>query len=176
MEENRMLMDEQPEQPAELTAAETAEAAETGAREALAGLKAELEAALEEKLRRMLEEADRLSRMTDAERAAYAASQREGELAERERRIAQRELRAEALEELARRGLPKALADAVANETPEGMRASLDAVERAFRQAVQAAVEARLRGETPAAGASAQGGDADLMDDETYYRMNAARL
>lgn len=166
MEENRNLM-EPAQEPVEET---VAEAAESGAKEGVDALRAELEAALEEKFRQMLEEAARLSGMTAEERAEYDAARREDDLAEREKRIARRELRADALEELEKRGLPKALADAVGYDSREGMIASIDAVEKAFRQAVQAAVDERLRGVSPAAGASAQGGG-DEMDDETYYRM-----
>ena len=169
MEENRNLMEPAPE-PAEET---VAEAAENGAKEGVDALRAELEAALEAKFSQMLDEAARLSRMTDAERAEYDAARREDDLAEREKRIARRELRADALEELERPGLPKALADAVGYDSRERMIASIDAVEKAFRQAVQAAVDERLRGVSPAAGASAQGGG-DEMDDETYYRMAGA--
>lgn len=170
MEENRNLM--VPEQPEAMEETVT-EAAETGAGEAMAALKEELEAALAQKLQQMVAEVDRLSHMTGEERAAYEAGRREDDLAARERNIQRRELRADALEELEKRGLPKALADAVAYDSRAAMAASIDGVERAFRQAVQAAVDERLRGVSPAAGASAQG-DGNELDDESYYRMVGA--
>ena len=168
MEENRNLME--PEQP---EAMEQTEAAQNGAAEAMEALRAELEAALEEKLRQMLDEASRVSRMSPEARAEYEADRREDALERRLRQIERRELRADALEALEARGLPKALADAVGYESREAMLASVDAVERAFRQAVQTAVEERLRGVSPAAGACAQG-DGGELDDESYYRMVGA--
>ena len=139
---------------------------------ALDALRAELEAALEEKLNRLLDDAMRVSRMSEEERAAYEASRRESALDAREKELAVRELRAEALELLAARGLPKALADAIGYESRGAMLSAVDAIERAFRQAVQEAVEERLRGASPAAGASAQGLDEALLDDASYYRLN----
>ena len=170
MEENRNLME--PEQP-EAVEQTVAEAAESGAAEAMEGLRAELEAALEEKLQRMLDEAARAAGMSPQARAEYESGRREDELNRRLQQIERRELRADALEALEARGLPKALADAVGYESREAMLASVDAVERAFRQAVQTAVEERLRGVSPAAGASAQG-DGGELDDESYYRMVGA--
>ncbi len=168
MEENRKMIGEQP--GAEEIAAE---AAQEGAGRAMDELRAELETALEARFQQMLDEAARVSRMSEGERAEYDAARRESDLTEREKNLARRELRADALEELEKRGLPKALADAVGYDSREGMLASVDAVERAFRQAVQAAVEERLRGVSPAAGASAQG-DGSELDDESYYRMVGA--
>ncbi len=168
MEENRKMIEEQP--GAEETAAEETR---EGAGQTMDELRAELEAALEARFQQMLDEAARVSRMSDGERAEYDAARRESDLAEREKNLARRELRADALEEPEKRGLPKALADAVGYDSRAGMLASVDAVEKAFRQAVQTAVEERLRGVSPAAGASAQG-DGSELDDESYYRMVGA--
>ena len=161
MEENKLWTDEDEQNPGE-------------GEGAMDALRAELEAALEAKLNKLMDDAMRVSRMTEEERAAYEASRRESALDAREKELAVRELRAEALELLAARGLPKALADAVGYDSREGMLASVDAVERAFRQAVQEAVEERLRGASPAAGASAQSLDDALLDDASYYRLNYA--
>ena len=138
----------------------------------MAAFRREMEATLTARMEEMLAEALRVSRMTDAERTDYAAARRESDLEAREKRLAVRELRAEALEMLAHRGLPPELADAIGYESREGMMAALDGAERAFRSAVQTAVEERLRGEVPAAGASSR--NVGMMDDAEYYRMNYA--
>ena len=131
--------------------------------EALAGLKRELEAMVEEKLSLMT--------MTEEERADYDARSRESALNERERAIQRRELKAEALEQLARRGLPAELADTLGYDSAEALGAAIDAMDKAFRQAVQQAVRKRLSGSAPAAGAPVRA--EDEMDDDAYYRAQA---
>ena len=117
-------------------------------------------------------EDQRLAAMTQEERAGYETSRREAELAERERNVTRREVKAMALEELTRRGLPRELADAVSCESEGECLKGIERIERVFRQAVQAAVDERLRGEVPAAGQSRRA-DADGMTDAEYYRLNA---
>lgn len=153
---------------AEAGVPQTDKAANANVEKVMAGLRQELEL----QLHQMVEEAVRLSQMSESERAAYTARRREDDLTAREKRLAARELRADALDLLAQRGLPRELADAVGYESREAMLASIDNVERVFRQAVQMGVEERMRGILPVTGAPIQGGDAAQMDDEAYYRMN----
>ena len=89
-------------------------------------------------------------------------------LDERERLLRQRELRAETIEALAEKKLPAELADAISYADEETCHAGLLAVERAFRTALQKAVDERLRGNAPSAGKAA---DPETMDDRDYYRM-----
>lgn len=138
---------------------------------AVSAARAEWEAAMETKLQQMLGESDRLSRMTEEERAAYQTSRREADLAAREKQLMERELRAEAIEILAQRGLPRELAEAIGYTGREAMLAAVDNLERVFRNAVQAGIEQRMKGEIPAAGAPAAG-DPGQMGDEEYYRLN----
>lgn len=140
---------------------------------ALASARKEWEASMEMKLQQMLSESARISQMTEAERAAYQTSRREADLAAREKQLMERELRAEALEILAQRGLPRELADAVNYANREAMLVALDNLERVYRNAVQQGIEQRMRGETPAVGASGAG-DPNQMADEEYYRLNYA--
>lgn len=147
---------------------QTEQAANVNAEKIMADLRQELEM----QLHQMVEEAVKLSQMSESERTAYTARRREDDLTAREKRLAARELRADALDLLAQRGLPRELADAIGYESRETMLASIDGVERVFRQAVQAGVEERMRGVLPVTGAPVQGGDTAQMDDEAYYRMN----
>lgn len=134
--------------------------------EALAQARAQWEAeAAQAEAERM-----RLAEMNESERADYQLKRREEALAERERRLMERELRAMAVEKLAERGLPSLLADALPYADEAVCLAAMDAVEQAFRAAVQTAVEERLRGELPTVGA-VRAIDMQQMSDEDYYRQ-----
>ena len=116
-------------------------------------------------------ENQRMAAMSTEERAGYEMSRREAELDEREKKLIRREVKAMALEKLAERGLPGELADALNCDSETECINGIDRIERAFRQAVQAAVDERLRGEVPAAGMNRRV-DADSMSDAEYYQMN----
>ena len=141
----------------------TAEEVEARIQEAIGQARAEWE--------RDQAENQRMAAMTIEERAGYEMSRREAELAEREKLLVRREVKAMALEKLAERGLPRELADALNCDSEAECLRSIDRIERAFRQAVQSAVDERLRGESPAAG-SGRSMDADSMSDAEYYQLN----
>ena len=113
----------------------------------------ELISLIEEKVRELLAQND---------------APREESLDERERRLRMRELRAETIEALAEKNLPAELADAIAYTDEETCRAGLAAVERAFRAALQRAVDERLRGRAPSLGAAKS---AESMSDAEYYML-----
>ena len=117
---------------------------------------------------------ERLAAMSDSERVSYNLSRREAALNERERQLVERELRAMALEKLAERGLPRELADALPYTDEARCLAGLDSVERAFRAAVQAGVDERLRGGTPCA-ATGRRADADSLSDAEYYGLSGMK-
>ena len=117
-------------------------------------------------------EQDRLSAMTEDERAAYDLSRREAALNERERILMERELKAMALTELSARGLPAELADVLPYDAENHCRAALDTLDRVFRAAVRASVDERLKGGVPSGGARSRL-DADSLSDAEYYRMTA---
>lgn len=102
-------------------------------------------------------EAEKLAKMNAEQKADYERQQQELKLTEREAGITRRELRATALETLAEKGLPKTLADILVFTDAESTNASLDAVEKAFRESVEAGVNERLRGGNPPGGGG-QGG------------------
>lgn len=97
-------------------------------------------------------EAERLAQMTESERAEHKQRQaeedlraREAEIARRESAVIRRELKAQALETLAGKGLDKSLADLLDYGSAESCSASIERMEKAFRAAVQAGVEQRLK-------------------------------
>lgn len=115
-------------------------------------------------------EAERLAEASADARVRREAEQREQAFVEREQALARRELRAEALETLARKGLPASLADTLDYTDAEGVKSSLEGVETAFRSAVQRGIEERMRGkELPARGTSG-GVDLSKLTDYEYYR------
>ena len=116
-------------------------------------------------------EAEALARMSSRERAEHEFAQRQSQLDARERAILGRELRADAARMLQERGLPEELIGAVDVLSAERVQQSMDAVERAFRSAVQRGVEARMRGGAPAAGRREA---ATQESDEDYYRARYA--
>lgn len=120
-------------------------------------------------------EAEKLAKMSEDQRieherqmAEQAAQQREAAIAQREADITRRELRAQALDTLTERGLPRNLADVLDYSSAEKCNESIDALDKAFRASVQQGVDERLRqsgvtikqGNTP---------DYAHMSDADYY-------
>ena len=108
-----------------------------------------------------LSEAEKLAKMTKEEKAQYLAQKQEKALAAREADITKRELMAEAKNTLAEKKLPVGLAEVLDYTDAESCSKSIEAVEKAFQEAVQAAVEEKLKGGTPPRKAPS-GGEDDL--------------
>ncbi len=111
---------------------------------------------LEAKVSEAKTEAERMAAMSADEKAAHekeqqekARKEREDALTKREAAIQLRELRAEALETLADKALPKALADCLDYSSAEKCKESIETIGKVFNTAVQGEVEKRLKGHTP---------------------------
>lgn len=120
---------------------------------------------LEEKL----SEAQKLAKMNADQKAQYEREQAEAKLAQREAEITKRELKATAKDTLLSKGLPIELADALVYTDADACNASMEAVTKAFEQAVTRAVNDRLRQDPPKAGNPNQ-------DDFVAALRNAAGL
>lgn len=118
-----------------------------------------------------LSEADKLAKMTKEEKALYMQQKKEKELADKEAAITRRELMAEAKNTLAEKKLPAALAEVLNYADADSCSKSIDAVEKAFQEAVQAAVEEKLKGGTPPKKATP--GDDDLAKQVESLMMGA---
>ena len=121
-------------------------------------------------------EAERLAQMTqeqraqaEQQRAQQAAQQREQALNQREADITRRELRAQAIDTLVSRELPPALESVLDYTSADACNASIDNVERVFREAVQKAVDARLKASGVSLPAPGSKPDYDRMSDADYY-------
>ena len=96
-----------------------------------------------------LSEAEKLAKMNKEEKAAYMQQKKEKELSDRESAVARKELMAEAKNTLAEKKLPAGLAEVLNYANAESCNKSIDAVEKAFQAAVEAAVQERLKGGEP---------------------------
>lgn len=96
-----------------------------------------------------LSEAEKLAKMNKEEKAEYMRQKQEKELKDREAAITRRELMAEAKNTLAEKKLPAGLAEVLNYADAESCSKSIEAVEKAFQEAVQAAVEDKLKGGIP---------------------------
>ena len=94
-------------------------------------------------------EAEKLARMTSAERDRYKMQKREKDLAAREKEITRKELQATAKVALAEKELPTELSELLNYTDARACNESIDAVERAFQSAVAKAVNDRLKGAEP---------------------------
>lgn len=94
-------------------------------------------------------EAEKLAKMNQEEKDRYMRKKQEKELADREANITKRELMAEAKNTLAEKKLPAGLAEVLNYTDADSCRKSITAVEKAFQEAVQAAVEEKLKGGRP---------------------------
>ena len=97
-------------------------------------------------------EAEKLAKMNAEQKAKYAEEKRMAELEKRERDIKTRELKAQAYETLAEKGLPKELVDILNYSDAELCNKSIESVEKAFQSAVEKAVNEKLRGGNPPKG------------------------
>lgn len=94
-------------------------------------------------------EAEKLAKMTKEEKDQYLHNKKMKELSDREADITRRELMAEAKNTLTEKKLPVGLAEVLNYTDAESCKKSLEAVEKAFQEAVQAAVEEKLKGGKP---------------------------
>ena len=108
--------------------------------------------------------ARRLEEKIAAEETEQAA--RDAALTTREDALARRELIALARDELQRRALPASLAEQLPFTSQEALCSGLDALEDAFRAAVQQGVEERLLSAAPKAAPVKAPSE---MTDEEYY-------
>ena len=110
------------------------------------------------------DEAAKLAKMKADEKEEYQRKQREDALAKREAEITHRELHAEAVTQLTEKGLPASLADILDCTSAENCKKSMEAVEKAFGEAVEKAVNERLKGYTPKKGTGNQSGADSFLE------------
>ena len=121
-------------------------------------------------------EAEKLAKMNEQEKKEYLQKKKEKELDEREKKIAKDELTAEAKNTLSEKKLPLGLAEVLDYTSADACKKSIEAVEKAFQEAVKAAVEERLKGDEPPASASAASeGDSGAVDFVSIIKENQSK-
>ena len=108
-----------------------------------------MQAEINTKVQEAVTEAERLAKMNAEQKAQYEREKKEKEIADREAAITKRELMATAKEQLAEKGLPVSLAAVLNYSNAEECSASIEAVGKAFQEAVEKAVNDRLSGGKP---------------------------
>jgi len=116
---------------------------------ALETQKTKLSADVQTQIENAKTEAEKLAKMNAEQRAQYEKEKQDAALAEREKSITKRELTATAKETLVEKGLPTSLASVLDYTDAEKCSASIEAVETAFKEAVEKAVEDKLKGGKP---------------------------
>ncbi len=101
-------------------------------------------------------EAERVAKMSAEEKAKHEQEKREREFAEREAELSRKERTATARDLLAEKGAPAALIGAVDVSSDEAVTLSVEAVVKAFNEAVSAEVTKKLAGAPPKSGNSAK--------------------
>lgn len=136
-----------------------------GIKTALDNERSRLEAIADERI----SEAEKLSKMTELEKQAYQQKKEAERIAQRERDITKRELMAEAKNTLTEKSLPLSLADILDYSDAEKCSASLATVEEAFKKAVEAGVEEKLKGGKPPKDAPSVDGEEELEKQILQY-------
>lgn len=132
-----------------------------------------IEAEVEARVAAAKTEAEKLAKMNADEKAKYEQQKRDEELAKREDEITKRELSAQAKETLADKGLPIQLADILNYSDAKACQASIDAVEKAFQEAVSKGIDEKLRGGDPIKKAPVAGG---TFTKEQIEKMSAEEI
>ncbi len=164
-------------------AQETAQETATYTAEQVEQLKAELEQQWQTKLTEAanaakkagLSEAERLAQMSEAERLQEQLKQLQTENEQYKSSESRRTLEAEAAKALANEQLPASFVGMVMADNAEGIKANIAAVKEAFATAVQAEVEARIKGKTPAAGGGAPATEAEQIRAQVKEIMKRGR-
>lgn len=97
------------------------------------------------------QEAAELAKMNAAQKAEHAAKKREEELTNREKAVAEKELRFTALGILEENSLPSSLVDCLNLSSADTCNASIEALKKAWPEAVKAAVNDAIRNNKPPA-------------------------
>ena len=123
--------------------------------------RAKIQSEIDEKVAAAKTEAEKLAKMNADQKAQYEREKKEKELSAREAEITKRELSAQAKETLAEKGLPIQLADILNYTDADSCQKSMDAVEKAFKEAVDKAVKDKLAGGAPMKKAPGQPGETE---------------
>lgn len=112
----------------------------------------------------MQDEMIRVSKMTDEEKDEYLKAKAKAKADEREADLVKRELTLDARAALQEKGLPESFLGLLNYQNKEVCLASVDALDEAFREAVQKGVDDKLKGQQPPKDAKTEGASATPPD------------
>lgn len=134
-----------------------------------------LDAATKAAKKEGLSEAERLAQLSESERLQEQLKALQDENAQYKQAENHRALEAEAAKVLATEKLPADFAKLVMADDAEGIRANITTIKTAFDAAVQAEVEARLKGKTPTAGGNTPATEAEQIKAQVEEIMKRGR-
>ncbi|MBS4172114.1 DUF4355 domain-containing protein [Bacillus sp. FJAT-49736] len=118
-------------------------------------------------------EAEKLAKMSAAEKEQALLEKQKKDIADRERAIQQKELKLETIKILNDKKLPIDFADLLLADDADKTKGNVDTFEKAFRDAVEKAVVERLKGSTPGSGgATAKAGEYGKKVAEAFSQKN----
>lgn len=119
---------------------------------ALEKQKKEMRAELEKEVKEREEEAARLAKLSQKEREEAEFKKRQDALDKREQELAKKELKAQAISELHEKKLPTSFVDFLLDEDGEKTFENINNFKSAFDEAIEQAVNERLKGDPPKVG------------------------
>lgn len=125
---------------------------------------------------RFQDEVERVSQMTEEEKAAYFKQKQEKEAADREADLVRRELTLDARSALQDKHLPETFLDLLDYSDKEACMKSVSTLEAAFNTAVQIAVEDKLKGGKAPKDAETEGKKADPVTAQQKALEEAKRI
>lgn len=114
-------------------------------------------------------EAEKVAKMTAEQKAKYEEEKRVADIERREKELNTKELKIQADTILAEKNLPKSLSEIVIYENADTCIKSIEVIETAFNEAVESAVNERLRGGTQYKSRQISKIDYNNMSDAEYY-------
>ena len=119
-----------------------------------------------------LTEQEKMAQMNDEEKAKYLREKAEKDLADREKAVTERELKAQAREMLIEKGVDPNLADVAKYTDADSCKKSVDAIIDSFSKSVEARVEEKLKGTKPPKDAGTEGAkDKSAKELEVFSAM-----
>lgn len=127
---------------------------------------------LEDDFKNKLEETERLAKLSEKEKTQELEKQRIKDLEEREKQLTRKTLELDAVEELNNRSLPTSFKNLVVGQDAEETFNNIKVIEESFRDAVQQAVNERLKNtDTPKIGTSKEGMTKEDFDKLGYSEV-----
>ena len=120
--------------------------------DALAAAKDKWQKEYDAKVKRDRAEAERLAKLSEDERRKVELDNRQKELDAREQELHDKDLKLELVGVLSKRGIPVEFADYLMDEDSTKTLARVTTFEKAFKKAVEAGVNERLKGKAPKIG------------------------